>query len=120
MPHSDMVDLVVDMGQGDYSNGSARRKAVEAKYPGIYSIAQGILNQAIREDSWNYHHNGNKWKSQTVDRLVTAAGYDTGGYTGVWGPEGKLAFLHEKELVLNKNDTSNLLSSVDLLHNIIS
>jgi hypothetical protein len=31
--------------------------------------------------------------------------FDTGGYTGKWGPEGKLATLHEKELVLNKQDT---------------
>jgi hypothetical protein len=28
-------------------------------------------------------------------------GFNTGGYTGAWGPEGKLAVLHEKELVLN-------------------
>jgi hypothetical protein len=34
--------------------------------------------------------------------LSKAKTYDTGGYTGDFGPEGKLAFLHEKELVLNK------------------
>jgi hypothetical protein len=28
-------------------------------------------------------------------------GMATGGYTGEWGPEGKLAILHEKEIVLN-------------------
>lgn len=44
---------------------------------------------------------------------------DTGGYTGSWGSYGKLAFLHEKELVLNQNDTSNLLDSMKLLDNII-
>lgn len=32
--------------------------------------------------------------------------YDTGGYTGEWGSYGKLAILHEKELVLNKMQTS--------------
>jgi hypothetical protein len=32
-------------------------------------------------------------------------GYDTGGYTGSWGSEGKLAILHEKELVLSSEDT---------------
>ena len=31
--------------------------------------------------------------------------FDTGGYTGQWGQEGKVAMLHEKELVLNKTDT---------------
>jgi chromosome segregation ATPase len=30
-----------------------------------------------------------------------ATSMDTGGYTGEWGPEGKLAVLHEKEIVLN-------------------
>ena len=39
-------------------------------------------------------------------------GYDTGGYTGQWGKEGKMAFLHEKEIVLNKEDTKNILDTV--------
>ena len=45
--------------------------------------------------------------------------YDTGGYTGEWGPDGKLAILHEKELILNAEDTSNFLSALDLLDNIL-
>jgi hypothetical protein len=40
---------------------------------------------------------------------------DTGGYTGAWGPNGKLAILHEKEQVLNKEDTQNLFDAVALL-----
>ena len=47
-------------------------------------------------------------------------GFFTGGYTGEWGPEGKLALLHEKELILNQNDTQNLLSVVSMIHDIIS
>lgn len=46
------------------------------------------------------------------------AGYDTGGYTGTWGVDGKLAMLHEKELVLNKQDTENLLNSVEIMRNV--
>ena len=38
--------------------------------------------------------------------------FDTGGYTGAWGQAGKLAVLHEKELVLNKYDTENLLQAI--------
>jgi hypothetical protein len=34
---------------------------------------------------------------------------NTGGYTGAWGPEGRIAMLHEKELVLNPDDTANFL-----------
>lgn len=36
----------------------------------------------------------------------------SGGYTGEWGNEGKYAVLHEKELVLNKDDTSNFLEAL--------
>lgn len=45
-------------------------------------------------------------------------GYASGGYTGKWGQEGKLALLHEKELVLNKEDTENFLAGMKLLENI--
>ena len=41
--------------------------------------------------------------------------YDTGGYTGSWGPEGRLAMLHQKEIVLNAHDTENLLSIVSMV-----
>lgn len=44
--------------------------------------------------------------------------FDTGGYTGSWGKEGKLATLHEKELVLNKTDTVNILSAVDTIRSV--
>ena len=47
-------------------------------------------------------------------------GYDTGGYTGSWGAEGKLAMLHEKELVLNKEDTENMLKMVSMVRDIVS
>ena len=42
----------------------------------------------------------------------------TGGYTGSWGSEGRLAVLHEKELVLNKYDTENMLDMVNTLRDI--
>lgn len=46
--------------------------------------------------------------------LHDAAALNTGGYTGAWGSSGKLAVLHEKELVLNKEDTANVLTAVDI------
>ena len=46
--------------------------------------------------------------------------YNTGGYTGSWGAEGKLAMLHEKELVLNKEDTENMLKMVSMVRDIVS
>ena len=47
-------------------------------------------------------------------------GMATGGYTGEWGASGKLAFLHEKELVLNKEDTENILAAVGIIRSIES
>ena len=48
-------------------------------------------------------------------------GYDTGGYTGEWrGNDGKMAMLHQKELVLNKDDTENILSAVDIVRTLDS
>ena len=44
---------------------------------------------------------------------------NTGGYTGEWGPYGKLAMLHEKELILNPSDTANFLSSMEVLERIL-
>ena len=45
--------------------------------------------------------------------------YATGGYTGEWGDtSGKLAVLHEKELVLNANDTENMLDAVKAVRSI--
>ena len=46
--------------------------------------------------------------------------FDTGGYTGSWDSSGKLAVLHEKELVLNKEDTKNILESVSIVRSITS
>jgi hypothetical protein len=43
---------------------------------------------------------------------------DTGGYTGEWGSEGRLATLHEKEIVLNKTDTANILKAVDIVRSL--
>jgi TP901 family phage tail tape measure protein len=45
--------------------------------------------------------------------------FDTGGYTGNFGPGGKLAMLHEKEIVLNKKDTANLFATVDVVRRIV-
>lgn len=46
----------------------------------------------------------------------TVSRFDSGGYTGNWSsPEGKVAVLHEKELVLNKDDTKNMLKTVSFV-----
>lgn len=56
-------------------------------------------------------------KSKYSDKT---ASMDTGGYTGEWGNSGKLAMLHEKELVLNKNDTRNFLEAIGISRDLVN
>ena len=45
--------------------------------------------------------------------------FATGGYTGEWNSsEGKLAMLHQKELVLNQRDTENILGAVEIMRHV--
>lgn len=58
-----------------------------------------------------------------VGKASKGASFDTGGYTGTWdnstnNATGRMAILHEKEIVLNKYDTSNLLEAVKLQRNL--
>lgn len=45
--------------------------------------------------------------------------YDTGGYTGEWGDSsGRIAMLHQKEIVLNAKDTENFLAAVNIVREV--
>jgi hypothetical protein len=57
----------------------------------------------------------NGTKTPTFDQYVSL---DTGGYTGEWGPEGRLAMLHQKEIVLNARDTENMLAMTQIVRDI--
>ena len=58
--------------------------------------------------------------SKTTD-AVRIPGYKSGGYTGSWsGSDGRLAELHQKELVLNAQDTENMLSAVNTIRDLAS
>ena len=78
------------------------------------------MSEHAGEDSKNYYvaiaDKLDKYSYETLGRMLGA--FDTGGYTGSWGSSGRLAMLHEKELVLNKEDTSNILGAVDMVRNI--
>lgn len=76
-------------------------------------------------DGTYYYHKNEKQLKKILKKHggqkpgTIIAHYDTGGYTGKWGPEGKLAVLHEKELVLHKEDTNNLLKIIEIVRNVI-
>lgn len=57
--------------------------------------------------------------SQFHDHKLDKWSFDTGGYTGEWGPQAKLAFVHEKEIMLNSDDTVNFLSAIKITRSIM-
>lgn len=101
---------------GRAGNGAARRayfKALGYSDDEITSY-QGIIN------SYYAAAGGNDHADEAWAALRRDYGFRTGGYTGEWGEEGKLAFLHQKELVLNAEDTKNILDAVALIREISS
>lgn len=83
----------------------------------------GTTSKNYAESRLDNYFNGGKAQTefegyQTRYQVVKM---DTGGYTGEWNDKsGKLAFLHQKELVLNQKDTKNTLAAVKIASGIIS
>lgn len=79
--------------------------------------AASTLYRITKEDSVDFASLSDKEKDQYVFKNIAnkkTSRMDTGGYTGEWGSEGKIAILHEKELVLNKDDTSKFLYALEI------
>lgn len=110
----------VKYNSGKYYHSSDGLSPTGTRYQG-----SEVYITDINTASWAkypYHiSTGNRLYSGDLGwlKLNQISGYDTGGYTGRWGSYGKLAMLHEKEIVLNKQDTENLLQSMELLDNIV-
>ena len=62
-----------------------------------------------------------EWVHDYAKNVLKFDSFATGGYTGTWGDdEGRLAMLHQKELVLNAEDTENLLSGISMIRDMSS
>ena len=79
----------------------------------IHDLKNGYINQTGLNTLM-----GNKDTSKQLYKDYNLKQFDTGGYTGAWGPEGRLAMLHQKEIVLNAHDTENLLTAVSMIREI--
>ena len=103
------IGSFVDVKSGAlwYSNSYGGGKSGRAK--------DGKIKYINSKGSHPYNIGGAGWikKSDIV-------GYDTGGYTGDWGSDGRLAMLHQKELVLNASDTKNMLNAIEIVRDITS
>lgn len=93
-----------------------------------YKIQHGYDYAGVTTDTLDkYFQSGGQLNGQYVNQIdydkwfkehgVTMA---TGGYTGEWGGSGRLALLHEKELVLNEDDTANFLVATGILRSLSS
>lgn len=97
---------------GSWADDPVRRQRIIDRYgEGAADRAQQIVNEYVY--------------SGRADELVNPDsdiwGYDTGGYTGSWTDStgfyknGKMALLHQKEIVLNETDTQNLLNAISMI-----
>ena len=100
-----------------WASGWGNDPVRSSKLTGAYGTAfarhvQDIINQYSRSGKL-VDYGSMKYSSKNL------IGYDTGGYTGSWfdktadAKNGKLAVLHQKELVLNATDTQNILAAVE-------
>lgn len=69
------------------------------------------------KDSTSVGQYGSKEKWKKKMQALGVPGFATGGYTGIFD-DAKLAFLHQKELVLNQSDTENILAAVQAVRTI--
>lgn len=122
-------DIGKMIGQFPYHTGTTKDPIPKPTPDKSYIInpSVGIVGdktQIVPDNSVVISGRKNSNSSDTEDLLKVLNkgvlfGYDTGGYTGSWNDgSGKLAFLHSKELVLNKEDTNNILSAVDIVREI--
>ena len=102
-------------GSGGASGGGAgAAKASASNAKNSYKVVtqfEGYQNAYDSSGRLRGTNKSGKWKY-----------FATGGYTGEWAngsKDGKLAFLHQKELVLNAEDTKNTLSAVKIARDLI-
>ena len=93
-------------------------------FGGVIGDYVAVAADVIPRSVYGIDDNMAGWDGKTYNyrralEILKAQGYDTGGYTGVWGSDGRWALLHQKELVLNQEDTSNILSAVGIIRHII-
>lgn len=93
----------LDKARSDYQEGKITKEDLDEMYE-RYWMFKDIINRIYNSDN-------------LVD---PPAAFDTGGYTGEWGNAGKLAMLHQKELILNPDDTENFLEAIKLTKDMMS
>lgn len=94
------------------ANGGSINEDTTARVDAYYKLlSEGKISGKLPNGKYSFTQlTDQEWRD-----LV---GFRSGGYTGTWNDSGKLAFLHQKELVLNADDTENMLASIQLVRQI--
>lgn len=94
------------------ANGDSINEDTTARVDAYYKLlSEGKISGRLPNGKYSFTQlTDQEWRD-----LV---GFRSGGYTGTWNDDGKLAFLHQKELVLNADDTENMLASIQLVRQI--
>ena len=118
-------------GSGGSSSGGSGNNTSSKKPRGWWIVGYDTRGYAISSQNYKYGspqaatYEAGLMRKQGY-KVNVEAYYKSGGYTGEWnnGDDemngGKLAFLHQKELVLNKTDTQNMLDAINTVRDIQS
>ena len=93
---------------GDWGTGKTRGNNITKRF-----------SRRIADLVQSYFNGSPAYGYQYRDYSLGFERFDTGGYTGSWydggldSKDGKLALLHQKELILNATDTENILAAVE-------
>ena len=86
--------------------------------PSLLNLFTNQIDTGVRSTVSTLKNNISEKINQKLKKISSL---DSGGYTGQWsGDSGRLALLHQKELVLNPEDTTNLLNSVQILKSMMN
>lgn len=107
-------------GKSGWGNDPIRSTKLKKAYGDAFAReVQNVINSNARSGKL-VNYDSMKYSSYSL------IGYDTGGYTGTWGDKtfddknGKLAVLHQKELILNTTDTENILATVSAVRDLVA
>ena len=109
--------------QSDYEY--AKYQSQQKKEGNGYLSQADWLNEYRNGDSTTFKGmTSSQTNAETLARLYHKSVHmATGGYTGSWNngsTDGRLAVLHQKELVLNEDDTSNFLQGINTIRDLSS
>ena len=94
---------------GSWGDEPVRHGRITERYgEEMANRVQEIINELYRSGNTGFLYNPDS----------SIWGFATGGYTGDWDGKGRLALLHQKELVLNEKDTENILDAVNIVRTI--